>query len=309
MIMYRSKNGITLVALVITIVILLILAGVTIVTLTGDNGLITKAGQAKTVSEESVLREEIDLKLIQVQMGDKIEDIFGSTNVAKDGAVYEVKYKGKEFLLSSNYEYIEKVEASTGEWTFNEGSGTLTSYIGDLTKKRGNQEIGEVIIPNYFGGKRVKSLGREVFKGNNSLSKLMISEGIEETGDSTFRDCINLKGNLVIPNSFIKIGTCSFLGCTSLEGIKIGDNVRIIGSYAFYNCNKLKGDLIIPASVTKVEACAFQLVSNINNCYFFNKDTIIDAYSYIPGNVINGYRNSTAEIYAREKNKTFVAID
>ena len=43
----RKENGITLIALVITIIVLLILAGVTIVTLTGDNGLITKASVAK----------------------------------------------------------------------------------------------------------------------------------------------------------------------------------------------------------------------------------------------------------------------
>ena len=45
----RKKNkGITLIALVITIIVLLILAGVAIVTLTGDNGILTQAGKAKT---------------------------------------------------------------------------------------------------------------------------------------------------------------------------------------------------------------------------------------------------------------------
>ena len=43
----NGKNGITLIALVITIIVLLILAGVTIATLTGDNGILTKAQNAK----------------------------------------------------------------------------------------------------------------------------------------------------------------------------------------------------------------------------------------------------------------------
>ena len=43
----KSKNGITLIALVITIIVLLILAGVTIATLTGDNGILTKAQSTK----------------------------------------------------------------------------------------------------------------------------------------------------------------------------------------------------------------------------------------------------------------------
>lgn len=43
----KSKQGITLIALVITIIVLLILAGVTIATLTGENGILTKATQAQ----------------------------------------------------------------------------------------------------------------------------------------------------------------------------------------------------------------------------------------------------------------------
>ena len=39
---YKSQIGITLIALVVTIIVLLILAGVTIATLTGDSGVITK---------------------------------------------------------------------------------------------------------------------------------------------------------------------------------------------------------------------------------------------------------------------------
>ena len=38
----KQENGITLIALVITIIVLLILAGVTIATLTRDNGILTK---------------------------------------------------------------------------------------------------------------------------------------------------------------------------------------------------------------------------------------------------------------------------
>ena len=43
----KTHKGITLIALVITIIVLLILAGVTIATLTGDNGILTKAQNAK----------------------------------------------------------------------------------------------------------------------------------------------------------------------------------------------------------------------------------------------------------------------
>ena len=48
-----NEKGITLIALVITIIVLLILAGVTIATLTGDNGLLQKASSAKQSNKEA----------------------------------------------------------------------------------------------------------------------------------------------------------------------------------------------------------------------------------------------------------------
>ncbi len=49
----QSQEGITLVALVVTIIVLLILAGVTIMTLFGENGLITMAQKAKSETENA----------------------------------------------------------------------------------------------------------------------------------------------------------------------------------------------------------------------------------------------------------------
>ena len=57
----KGKKGITLIALVITIIVLLILAGVTIATLTGDNGLLQKATNAKETSTNGEIEEEIKL--------------------------------------------------------------------------------------------------------------------------------------------------------------------------------------------------------------------------------------------------------
>lgn len=45
-----NKKGITLIALAITIIVLLILAGVTIATLTGDNRLINKSRRSKAIN-------------------------------------------------------------------------------------------------------------------------------------------------------------------------------------------------------------------------------------------------------------------
>lgn len=57
----KSQKGITLVALVITIIILLILAGITVATLSGDNGLFNRAKQAKnnTIDAQEAENEAI----------------------------------------------------------------------------------------------------------------------------------------------------------------------------------------------------------------------------------------------------------
>ena len=57
----KERNGITLIALVITIIVLLILAGVTIATLTGDNGILKQADKAKTETTMGEEKEAIGL--------------------------------------------------------------------------------------------------------------------------------------------------------------------------------------------------------------------------------------------------------
>ena len=54
----RKQTGITLIALVITVIVLLILAGVTIAALSGDNGILTRAKEAKEKTEQAQKDEE-----------------------------------------------------------------------------------------------------------------------------------------------------------------------------------------------------------------------------------------------------------
>ncbi len=59
----RNQRGITLIALVITIIVLLILAGVSIAMLTGDNGILTKAGEADTNTAKAEVADKINLAI------------------------------------------------------------------------------------------------------------------------------------------------------------------------------------------------------------------------------------------------------
>ena len=65
----KEMKGITLIALVITIVVLLILAGVSINLLLGDNGIITKAKEAKDSYSKSAVKEKVSFLLNEYTIG------------------------------------------------------------------------------------------------------------------------------------------------------------------------------------------------------------------------------------------------
>ena len=59
----RKESGVTLIALVITIIVLIILAGVSITSLTDeDKGVVTKAKEAAVKTEEAAEQEDEDIK-------------------------------------------------------------------------------------------------------------------------------------------------------------------------------------------------------------------------------------------------------
>ena len=59
----KREKGITLIALIITIIILIILAGITLVALSGENGILKQATEAKDKTEQAQLEEEVNLKI------------------------------------------------------------------------------------------------------------------------------------------------------------------------------------------------------------------------------------------------------
>ncbi len=63
----RNQKGITLIALVITIIVLLILAGVSIAMLTGENGILNKATSSRSATNEAEAVERINLALNAVK--------------------------------------------------------------------------------------------------------------------------------------------------------------------------------------------------------------------------------------------------
>ena len=98
----RQQKGITLIALVITIIVLLILAGVSIATLMGDNGILTNATKARTEDAHASVREAISLAYSEYIMEIEIDKTGDTTKIA---STQNVKIRGIEnHVLASGEE-------------------------------------------------------------------------------------------------------------------------------------------------------------------------------------------------------------
>ena len=80
--MLKQKSGITLVALVITIIVLLILASVTINMITGDNAILQSAIQAKEQAEIDNEKEQLEIAVTKAMGKDKYGDLRKSGLIA-----------------------------------------------------------------------------------------------------------------------------------------------------------------------------------------------------------------------------------
>ena len=168
----KKEKGITLIALVVTIVVLLILAGVSISMLTGENGIITQAQEAKEETSYEGAREKLNLILTDLQaekipkgesliLGDELAGEISAydevTSARFTGSLIEVVIDGYTFEVNADLgveKPIEKVEPDNlDDWEYvveDDGTATLTSYKGKDTT---------VVIPNYIEGYWVKTIG------------------------------------------------------------------------------------------------------------------------------------------------------
>ena len=125
---FRQKKGITLIALVITIIVLLILAGVTIATLTGDNGLLTKTSKANLETRGASVEERKDLWKTEQNTdnyveGDTAQSLDELLNeLEKEGLItpeerIQIEENGHVVIGSRDIIFINKPLPSTGETT------------------------------------------------------------------------------------------------------------------------------------------------------------------------------------------------
>jgi Leucine-rich repeat (LRR) protein len=151
----QKKDGITLIVLIITIIIMLILAGVSLNMILGDNGLITKAREAKIVTAIGTLKEVVQSE--ELKMDEK-----GATNSTVEELLTEGKVQRIVKQDGDNYYMYYVIVSGAYDGMQNLGKGTITS-LKDV-----------FLIDDDFNIKYIDSNGNEY--GDNLNLKLLEDE-------------------------------------------------------------------------------------------------------------------------------------
>lgn len=272
-----------MIALVITIIILLILSAIGIATLTGDNGILNKAKDAKEKTEISSALEEINIAIMEEQIraetGENLGNQFNYENVwetlrkednnlkvteiEKDKS-YEIIYKGYLFQIDGNKKvtYIGK-----GEHEENPGQ---TQYTIIYHKNDGTEEKIEQVVEQ---GKEIILETSKFTRGGYQL------EGWYTNSDCTSEKIIKVSDNIEVYAKWIVVTTVENEGSTTIG------NITYIESYNIYNKTQLTDFRDKVNNGKNFENCLVRQVNNIN----------LDSESWTPiGNETN-YFSGTYE--------------
>ena len=189
----KEKKGITLIALVITIIVLLILAGISISMLTGNNGILTRAQEAKNKTEEAEKEEKDKLGDMEdiineyatgitvEQVTDENPGVLEGTGTDDDPYTinsiedlvffsYDVNngntYEGKTVKLAlsldfnSNKSYVEPLRTDYGKYGYDGELKTL------LTTGEGFKPIGTYLNANTSVADETNTPFMGIFDGN-----------------------------------------------------------------------------------------------------------------------------------------------
>ena len=151
--MKKNQRGITLVALVVTIVVLLILAGVSINSVLGDNGIIAKAKEAQRKSAEASQNDLISMNELAQQLEEQINESAGSGgNAGAGGSGAGTKVPAEATAETAPY---------FPDNTFTKKEGTIDKglVIQDVS---GNEYVW-VVVPRTTAVYKKTGLGKTTF--------------------------------------------------------------------------------------------------------------------------------------------------
>jgi len=266
----QEQKAITLIALIITIVVMLILAGVTINLTLGQNGIFTTAQKARQNYTDSQEQELAQLNEFSDYINIYVEQEEHSGYVHSDG-IYKIATYNNE---TKEYSYTE---LKAGE-KFPETVSNGDIYVYGDYEYRYNQYY------DYYG--EYEGAPEPVWKDNTeqngwgltvidrkkaSYGKILTSiNGQNITSlNKTFRLCSNMTKAPTIPNT-VKDMTQAFAYCSKLQEIPTIPNGVKNMTYSFQRCTSLIQVTDLPESVeilnrTFMECTALISVSGISD--------------------------------------------
>lgn len=274
----KEQKGITMVALVMTIVIMLILVGVT-VTASLNGGLFKTARNATSSTEISQIKEALEEEIIQRKIAkDSIDNITIEDLDIPDKL--KEKYKDKLIILNKElYCYDDEVkedfesigiDPNSKFFTYNGSTITGLSEDGYNALEKGMTKF---IFPSKYvqtdtnGNKQVKTITaieanafNSTIEGKESCAKIqnidLSKTQITTIGNSAFYKCTQLK-EVILTETVTYIAGSAFSNCENMEKINLeSTKITIVSAYAFSDCKKLKS-IEIPDTVTYIAERAF----------------------------------------------------
>ena len=251
----NNKSGITLIALVISIIVLLILVGVTIVAISGENGIIQRAVEAREETEKAEKIEQNTLNsyedTINEYMGidwDRVLENAEKHPDQKTSTAIGVGTDGR----AVNMDLWEYTKLDDGTYALNDADSLITTSTAGYT---GNIVDGKIegTIPQYIKDEtdndfvEVTSI-ELLFYENTKLEISPILPNTLTNMKDAFNGCTNLITVGEIPDRVTNMqGT--FNGCISIEKITdLSDKLENL-SYGFQGCSSLKEVCEIPPTV------------------------------------------------------------
>ena len=144
--MKRNERGVTLIALVVTIVVLLILAGTAIAMLSGDDGIMTNAQKAQAANTEGEVREKFSMAYnaikTKISVDSAIDPAYNATSATT------IKELFQEAVEEIGLEY----DSSKAVATDNTGSGGYTITYAQGSDPKTSTVIYLEYRDNKFGG-------------------------------------------------------------------------------------------------------------------------------------------------------------
>ena len=209
----KNKKGITLIALVVTVVVLIILAGVSINAVIGDDGIIKKAQNSANLTKEAEVKEAINRTILEFYLTDDYETLEDFLKAkAEDGSIDSVTKNADGTLTVKKGNYSVTVENKTNS---SGGSSSGGSTGGETQTPE--ITVGEIkVVADSTGTGTAITDTNSVYLGNT----LYITFVHSITGGTTTVD-------KTIPYAVTKNGTYTFTVTGTVNGKSYTKNVSV----------------------------------------------------------------------------------